>query len=655
MRFHIRIIGAVILLLATTLWLPTQVVAEDGDEFSESEFLADIPLVYTASRLPQHPRDVAGAVTVIDREYIRSSNARSIAELFRTVPGFVVGISAGGRPVVAYHGLSGQLSQRIQVYVDGRSVYAPHLFGGVDWSLLNVPLDEVERIEIQRGANSVAYGANAFLGVIHIFTRSTAQSTGFGARIVAGSNGIADQHVRFGRSTGDSHWRTLAGRRSDNGLDGRRDHYATEYVDVRKEMQIGSGHEVSINAGFTRGQFGTGYPNRVANPARDEEMSSGYVHARQRYIVDSGNELQLAANLTFDEGKDKFYIPLLDGRKILIDGARQSRRFSLEYQQFKEFTPSLRGSWGVEYRGEYLQSHQYFNTDSVQTNSAWRMYSGNEWRLAPEWTINFGGLVERDRLAPTQFAGRFAINWKPGEIHTFKLGYSSAFRMPSLFEQRANWQITGGDQILDLRYLSSGDLEPEQIRVTDLVYSANLESLGLNFDARIFRERMTKLITGELVQVSNLSAQVQGLVAYDLRNNAKAYNDGYEFEIKWRPARGTQIVYNGYRARPKIDASSMLVDAIHKHSNSLMLNHAFSDSFQASASYTKTSSMRWLGEATNGSAQRIFTISLANSFRLAGSRVEVSGTLLRPIGQDHEFRELQKIPEQAWLSLAVEY
>ena len=147
----------------------------ERDLLSERDFLTEIPRVISASRLPQAPADSPGAVTVIDREMIRASGARDVAELFRLVPGFAVGYASGGRPVVAYHGLSGQISQRMQVLLDGRSLYAPYLFGGIDWNTLPVNMDDIERIEVLRGSNSAAYGANAFLGVANIITRSAPQ------------------------------------------------------------------------------------------------------------------------------------------------------------------------------------------------------------------------------------------------------------------------------------------------------------------------------------------------------------------------------------------------------------------------------------------------------------------------------------------------
>jgi len=63
------------------------------------------------------------------------------------------------------------------VMIDGRSLYTP-LFGGVLWDLVDVPLDNIERIEIVRGPGAVMWGPNAVNGVINIITKKAQQTKG---------------------------------------------------------------------------------------------------------------------------------------------------------------------------------------------------------------------------------------------------------------------------------------------------------------------------------------------------------------------------------------------------------------------------------------------------------------------------------------------
>ena len=625
-----------------------------GYELSERDFLSEIPHVYSASRLPQQLEDAAGALTVLDREFIHLTGARDLTEVFRWVPGFQVATSAGGRPVVAYHGLSGQISQRMQVYVDGRSVYAPYLFGGIDWSALSVPLDEIERIEIQRGSNSVTYGANAFLGVIHIVTRSAAQSVGVRAEVLQGSTGVADRHIRWGHALPAAQWRIAAGQRSDDGLAGRSDSYRTDYLDLRAQFQPSSSQEWSITSGITRDRLGTGFEGRADDPVRTEVAESASFQARYRQTVDAGQEWSLTVSSTQDSGDDSFEIPLLGNELLHIDGRRRANRYALDYQHFKDFSPQWRASWGLGYRHDSVTSAQLFNTSSPQTNRSSSAYLNAEWKPSTHWTLNLGSLIERDSYAPAQWAPRLAINWKPASQHTLKLGYSSAFRTPSLFEQRADWRIVSGGKTLDIRYLSSGGLLPERVDAWDLVYLGQWHGQGLTLDARLFQEKLSRIVTGRLVRLPEATANIPNATAYDLRNNASAVNRGMEYQLSWRPARGTIISWNQYFARPQA-SPDVIAETIARRSTGLLVSHTWPNGWTTGLTYSSVSPVRWLGEATQAGSQRFASLRVARSFRINDSSMSVAVRWRQPLGQSDEFRELQRELRKVWVSVSVEY
>ena len=176
--------------------------ATEPSLLSEQEFLAELPVVLTASRLAQPQTEAPAAVTVIDRQMIAASGVRNLSEVFRLAPGFQVGFESGHRHVVGYHGLADEFSRRLQVLIDGRSVYLPS-FGGVSWSDLPIALDDIERIEVIRGPNAVTYGANSFLAIINITTRHSAADRGGFVRATAGSNDIRDGVLRMAGGDGD--------------------------------------------------------------------------------------------------------------------------------------------------------------------------------------------------------------------------------------------------------------------------------------------------------------------------------------------------------------------------------------------------------------------------------------------------------------------
>ncbi|HSO44156.1 MAG TPA: Plug domain-containing protein, partial [Rhodoferax sp.] len=99
---------------------------------SESDFLDEMPIVLSVSRLPQRLDETPGAVTILDRDMIRRSGARDVPDLLRLVPGFQTSMSfEGDAPQASYHGVFGHFSGRIQVLVDGRSVYSTYVVGSV--------------------------------------------------------------------------------------------------------------------------------------------------------------------------------------------------------------------------------------------------------------------------------------------------------------------------------------------------------------------------------------------------------------------------------------------------------------------------------------------------------------------------------------------
>ncbi|MHC5348080.1 TonB-dependent vitamin B12 receptor [Metapseudomonas furukawaii] len=139
---------------------------------SLSSFLAAAPLtldeqVVTATRSERPVRASLAATTVIDREEIERSQARSVPELLRKVPGVTLSNNGGpGKNTTLF--MRGAESDHVLVLIDGVKV------GSVSAGLTafqDLPVELIERIEVVRGPRSSLYGSEAIGGVIQIFTR----------------------------------------------------------------------------------------------------------------------------------------------------------------------------------------------------------------------------------------------------------------------------------------------------------------------------------------------------------------------------------------------------------------------------------------------------------------------------------------------------
>ncbi len=196
---------------------------------------AALPQVLTATRLKQSPAAVPGSMTVLDSELIKASGARDISELLRLVPGMMVGAISGNQATVNYHGTNASEARRMQVLIDGRSVYRAGL-ATVDWSDIPVAMEDIERIEVFRGPNTVSYGANALMAVVNIITRSPATSHGTRVKVTRGQRGIADWYASQGIGWDGGDLRLSLSGQEDDGFDERQD--GSDYRDSRRLNRI---------------------------------------------------------------------------------------------------------------------------------------------------------------------------------------------------------------------------------------------------------------------------------------------------------------------------------------------------------------------------------------------------------------------------------
>jgi iron complex outermembrane receptor protein len=126
--------------------------------------------VITPTLMLQSISDSPAPVTIINRQQILSYGVRNIPDALRLVPGMAVASTSGNEYRINYHGTNGILPRRMQVLIDGMSIYRSSL-SRVDWETIPVAVDDIERIEVTRAPSGSTYGTNAFFAVVNIITR----------------------------------------------------------------------------------------------------------------------------------------------------------------------------------------------------------------------------------------------------------------------------------------------------------------------------------------------------------------------------------------------------------------------------------------------------------------------------------------------------
>jgi len=125
------------------------------------------PVVVTANRTPQPLSTVLGDLSVLDHAAIERSGVTGVADLLARLPGIEVARNGGPGTATSVF-VRGSETRHTAVYLDGVRLDSQST-GGALWE--QIPLDQVERIEVLRGPAAAVYGSDAVAGVVQIFTR----------------------------------------------------------------------------------------------------------------------------------------------------------------------------------------------------------------------------------------------------------------------------------------------------------------------------------------------------------------------------------------------------------------------------------------------------------------------------------------------------
>lgn len=529
--------------LVACAYLPA---AHAQTSISEQDFFVDMPVVLSVSRLPQRLDETPGAVTVLDRDFIRQTGARDVADLLRFVPGFQVSNSFETvAPLVSYHGWFDSYSNRLELLIDGRSVYSPYFIGSIGPGLQTVALQDIERIEVLQGSNSAAYGARAILGVINIVTRDPADTLGPQGSITLGGNGIRDAQARLGWGEVGRTFRLTADTRGDDGLAGANGQNNVSRVNFRSDVRLNGMDEFQFRLGGVNIDSGKGILGQVGNPWHDYAFDSNYVQFDWRRNL--GVDADLAVKLSHgqEDYKEEFPYALRNLSPfyspsaiytVRANGQASSDVLSAQYTWRQSL--DLRAVLGGEFRSERIQSSGLYNTATTFKTDFSRLFGNLEWRAAPNWLVNVGAMAEKHSIIGDTLAPRLMINWHATPTQTWRLGFSKAYRPPSNYENFSDihyiWKDANPLLNLDVTFVKGpGNLLPEQVLSREIGYMGSFADKRINLSVRVFREEITDFIR-----------QVNGNRYRTYANDENFAIQGLEYQLRWQPWQGAQIVFN---------------------------------------------------------------------------------------------------------------
>ena len=600
---------------------------------SENDYLADVATVISVSRLEQSLEDTPGAVTILGRDFIRLTGARNVVDVLRFVPGFQTTTSfETDAPMATYHGRNDDWANRIQVLVDGRSVYSSLLQGsaGLGWQAL--ALDDIERIEVLRGSNSATYGARAFLGVVNIISRDVRETYGSAVAVTAGENGVSDGALRHGWTNGEASLRLSVDSVSDHGLRYAFDKNHTERMNFASHFALEHGDELDVRAGALGIYAGRGSldADEYGNPARNWFLGSQFVQLDWRRVLNDAQDLRWSASHTETTNQDR-YAYLLPGDTYYgarIDQSGKEYVDTFTAQHTMRWSPTVRTVWGGEFRRERVVSPPLLDQlDSVSTDF-YRLFGSAEWRLLPNVLLNTGALLEHSDRAGDSLSPRLMLNWHVAPGHTLRAGASTAFRPPSAYEQygRVRYRDANGQNPTGYFTYNNGSLAPEKLFSQELGYYFAPEAAQFSGDIRVFQEQ----VSGGIAH-SEYSVGFGDHAEQYLNSNSDQIN-GVEWQLKWAPGPDTQLLFTQTwihtESHNTVGGSNQFrtEHGAPRYATSLALMHSLGEGWHLSLMHQQAEDVALMSSSTDqglSSTQRT-DVRLAKDFRIAGKKAALA-------------------------------
>ncbi len=478
----------------------------------------EIPVVLTAARLRQSQLDTPASVTVIEADTIAALGFKDLEEIFRLVPGMLVGYHSGfgeKSPSVSYHGTQAAEHRRLQVLIDGRSVYKPAL-AQVEWANIPLALEDIKRIEVIRGPSSATYGANAYLGTINILTKHPGVKKGMVAKVRAGNRQVADSYVSVSGQVGetDIHFSVGSKHKSGfdhlkNGEDKNRDSVDSVFSQVRTYSQLDAQSSIEWQSGFKTGtnqQKHSDDESVIYNTEEDIVAQDLYIWSKYNYEYSSSQFSHLQVYSQNFKRTQQFNACQLAPGNILcgdINKDINEVKSEIEYQHTSSWSEHLRTVAGIRVRVDEFDSQTYNQGHSNNTNTS--AFTNIEYKFAGDYILNMGGMLEADDLNGQHFSPRLALNYHLTPNQTLRFIYSRAIRSPSLYEKEGQLSLILTNATLnnipipdyELTEMKSGhsELVNEKITSHEISYFGLLPGINGQLDLKFFYDDLSGLIS----------------------------------------------------------------------------------------------------------------------------------------------------------------
>lgn len=626
----------------------------DVDAYSPGLTLADVSL-------PANPKKAASSVTVIDKKMIDASGARSLGDILRIVPGVTVGYRFGHSLSIGSQGGAEEFGRRINMIVDGRSVFTPTTGTLVSFNI--VPLKDVERIEVYRGPAHSEFGSNAMLLTIKIFTAYAEERQGTTISQLNGTNGIDDTYVQHGAKFGDVFVSGSYSRTNDKGLVHRADDTNKQQIFGRADYQPTEFDQISATFGAAQSDIDVWTSSNLNSDDHSAEDSTWFVSTSWTHMLDDSTYFTSNFSHTYLHRKSDYLTAPVSpaiGRlfwDIGYDFASTTGEFTLT----KNFD-------FVEVTGGYKYSHDDVNSSTLFKDPSYTLihhtvFSNQAWKLSDKTTLHTGIEAESSSQFQNDIVSKsVAMSHDLNINNTFRAGYSEGTRYPLLYEQesgrRAYLYDKGMTPVYDI--YNTEKLEPEKMRTYDIAWMYSSLDKTVNAEIRYYLNKYDNMVgyvaapnPGVLSQTGNTVVTAQ-----NLKNTSTVR--GVEASIDWRPTSAILLAASG--SYTDVDShidpatySNNVGDSSPSTIFTVMGQYSFGQNWRVGGMYNRVQSFAWSNGWTLDTQHNLdmFVEKCFGSISTTKVCTKLAGSNL--LGSQSDFRPEAYTPKAYWMEASMSF
>jgi iron complex outermembrane receptor protein len=438
---------------------------------------------------------------------------------------------------VAIRGLGDQYSKYVLVLIDGRSVYTP-LFGGVFWTIDNVMLEDIDRIEVIRGPGGTIWGTDAVNGIINIITKSAKDSQGVLASAGGGSVDEDTEDLRYGGTSHGFDFRVDAFgfvRGAEHHQDGQPNYDWSRVGQVGFRSDRVSGRDsVTLQGDAYIGHLGdaqtlsTFTPPATFNSYKSTNVVGGNLLGQWRRDLPNEADLYLQAfwahddrvGPNFGETRDTFDVDFLH------------RTPPTRWQQF---------TYGVGARWSPSSTQQTIPTDNfIPASETESIYSGflqEDVKFVPDrLALTLGSKLEHNSYTGFEYEPSGRLLFTPRDDQSLWASISRAVRIPDRVDENIDVDVYLAPVWGEI--VGNRNLRAERLVAYEGGYRG-LWGKRIYFTAAGFHNVYDDLIAqgAPFLGTATTPPFPPGslLIGFQYRNGIRGTTDGFELAPEWQP------------------------------------------------------------------------------------------------------------------------